>query len=466
MSRRSDELVNELLDGELDAAGRRELDALLAADPALVEEAAAQWRLHRMLPVVTRGSEGDHFVQGLRRALRPPSSRFRIRVQRDLRASRPRPSPRRRFPTWFGIVASLAVAFLVLWAAHRTQGGAPVLATIVSCPAGVVINGERVEASRAVGLVLGLDDVVATRTGESLWLGYADGTQIRLGPSTEIQLAVWPAPTLVPGRKQMRMHHGELAATVTRQPVGAAMLITTPQALVEVVGTEYALVADADSTRLETIHGAVTLTRRSDHASLTIAAGEYAVVRDGVDFSVRSVAVTAAEPTAIPLLGTLPETLLSFDFEDGVPSPVWVMGKLATGPSRRGNRFCLSGESNAASPWTKVKLDAGAGQVLFVYDPMVELSFDYWVDATVGSLDLYPLNESRSGSFGHVLIGLTHEAWTHAVVKLSELRTEDGSERMHAGDRVRQLSIQVGQQGGVLHVDNVKISRGAAKAGP
>lgn len=463
MSRRSDELVNELLDGELDAAGRRELDALLAADPGLVEESAVQWRLHRMLPVVTRGPEGDHFVQNLRRALRPASSRFRIRVQKDLRASRPRPPPRLRFPAWFGIAASLVVAFLVLWATHRTNGSTPLLAKIVSCPAGVVINGQRVEASRAIGLALKLDDVVSTKASESLWIGYADGTQVRLGASTEIQFAAWPAPTLVPGRKQVRMKHGELAASVAKQPPGASMLISTAQALVEVVGTEYALVADADSTRLETTRGAVTLTRWSDRASLTIAAGEFAVVRNGVDFSVRSAATTAPLPNAIPPGGALPEALLSFDFEDGIQPAGWIKGKVMTGPTRPGNRYCLSGEHDSAAPWTMVKLDAGADGTLFIYDSTVELSFDYWVDERVGSLDFYAWNDNQQDSFGsmdhHLPIpARSTRTWTRATVRLEGWHTPD-AKRMADGDRIRQLSIQAGQQGGVVLLDNMRLTR-------
>lgn len=447
MSDRADDLIHGLLDDELDADARRDLEAELAAQPELVAETAALWRLHRTLPVASRGSDGDRFVQGVRLALRPATGRFQPRVHAEIRRSRIR--ARMRSLILVAVAASLAAAGLVLWTTGGPSRSGEPLVRIVACPAGIMLNGRSVDAAQALTTAVRLDDTVSAAAGP-VTLVYADGTELRLGPASELQFAAWPAPELVPGRKQLRLQRGTLHARVTTQPAGRSLLVDTAQALTEVLGTEFSLAIAGEATRLELIHGSVAFTRHADRASVVVAAGQYAEARAGADLVAR------------PLV----DAVLSFDFEDGVLPAQWILGKVAPGPARAGNRFCLAGETDAAFPWTKVRLDAGPGEVLFEYEDGLELRFDYWVDERVKSLDVYPMNETRAGAFGHFITDLSVRTWAQATIVLSDLRTEQ-SVRLQPGDRIRQFSIQIGQQGGgILLVDNVRFIRRPAIGPP
>jgi ferric-dicitrate binding protein FerR (iron transport regulator) len=338
-----------------------------------------------------------------------------------------------------GLAAALLIACGAMWISQSASDPQTALARISSCSAEILINGSRTQAAQALGAFVRRGDSVSTATGTAA-LVYPDGTQMRLKPDSAIRFSAGPSPALVPERKQLTLMYGGLSARVAKQPDGKSMLIATTKAMVEIVGTEFTLGCDGDSTRLEVTHGLVRLTRLSDGVALDVGAGKYAVARDGAELIAHAAGV-----------------LWSFDFEDGILPAVWTSGKVEAGPARTGNQFCLVGDTSL--PWIKVQLSAKPDENLWVHENGIELNFDYWVDDGVETLDFYVWNTTQNGSFGFFFLSeLQRRTWTHATVSIDGWRTED-HRLLKPGDKISELSIQPGQEGGLIYVDNVRITR-------
>jgi|GEM_PF-3447932 hypothetical protein len=114
--------------------------------------------------------------------------------------------------------------------------------------------------------------------------------------------------------KLVELEQGTISASVTPQHNGA-MVIRTPLASIEVVGTEFSLAASAEQTDVRVTEGRVKMTRSSDGESVVIAKGKRAVT----DTQSASVVVESASP--------VPDTW-DEAFESGVPSD-WRRGGFA-----------------------------------------------------------------------------------------------------------------------------------------
>src|SRR4029077_9768073 len=75
------------------------------------------------------------------------------------------------------------------------------------------------------------------------------------------------------GRRVVALARGTLTATVTKQSAGRSLVVTTPQAEVTVVGTQFALTILPESVRLEVLEGRVLMKRLPDGASVGVSAG-------------------------------------------------------------------------------------------------------------------------------------------------------------------------------------------------
>jgi RNA polymerase sigma-70 factor (ECF subfamily) len=164
----------------------------------------------------------------------------------------------------------------------------------------------------------------------------------------------------------------------------------------------------------------------------------------------RPTATAVAPPVTLASTGSV---IMSFDFEDGIQHAVWSSGIVEVGPPRPGNRFCLAGEDNAEL-LSKVKLEAGEGNLLFEFVPGMTMTFDYWVEDGIYSIDFYGWNDSEKNSFGdsNILVS-DHGTWVHASVSL------DAFSFVEEGDRVRNIVLQASQKNGAMYIDNLKFTR-------
>jgi hypothetical protein len=133
---------------------------------------------------------------------------------------------------------------------------------------------------------------------------YWDGSTLEL-IATQGTARVWLCrtlnfPTLVKAGmlgKRVSLETGILDASVARQSANEPMILATPQAEIEVLGTKFRLTVAGDSTRLDVYEGRVQLTRRSDGKSVVVSSQEYIVAGRAGELSVRP---GAAKPPEQP----------------------------------------------------------------------------------------------------------------------------------------------------------------------
>ena len=143
-------------------------------------------------------------------------------------------------------------------------------------------------------------DTIRTRGAQSaVIVVYADGTRLTLVGDTDVTCADT-------GHKSVVVHQGTLAAAVKPQPKGSPMLLATPAAQVQVVGTQFVVEALRNQTDLSVTEGSVRLIRVSDGKTVDVPSGK------------RLLAANRSE-LAIEDIPQPPDTW-DLDFEDGLPA--------------------------------------------------------------------------------------------------------------------------------------------------
>ena len=92
------------------------------------------------------------------------------------------------------------------------------------------------------------------------------------------------------GQKELRLKRGRFSASVVPQPAGKPMLIHTPAADLEVVGTQFDVEAGPESTMLYVREGRVQIRRVSDGKAVDVPAGYRVVTTSDGDMLPRFVA--------------------------------------------------------------------------------------------------------------------------------------------------------------------------------
>jgi|GEM_PF-3606177 ferric-dicitrate binding protein FerR (iron transport regulator) len=167
-------------------------------------------------------------------------------------------------PWWRAMAVRWAAAALILvllGAAARfglRQGAGPGILGVASLvPAragggGSVHHPDHRQEPLRIGQVLGQDDAIEVEDGASVELR---------APGEATTFALEGAASLVvrttPQGMRLRLEHGELTAEVAHQPPGRQVMIGTPQATVEVVGTRFVVAASAERTSVDVDDGRV-----------------------------------------------------------------------------------------------------------------------------------------------------------------------------------------------------------------
>ncbi|HXG12575.1 MAG TPA: FecR domain-containing protein [Gemmataceae bacterium] len=185
---------------------------------------------------------------------------------------------RRRGAVALIAAAAVVLAVLALVLGRRPSGrDSEVLARLTS------VQGE-------VCLVTVSGEVRAAREGEELPPGqvvqvgdegsyatvrYPDGTELQLSPETVLRLEAGGVE--LPVGKRVFLQAGLVEADVVRQPEDRPMILSTPHAIIRVLGTRFCSAALAEATRVETEEGQVQLTRLSDGQSVVVEKNRFAV---------------------------------------------------------------------------------------------------------------------------------------------------------------------------------------------
>ncbi len=307
------------------------------------------------------------------------------------------------------------------------------VAVLERCDGDVQVDGGRGRQARTLFAGQGLS---TSGPGSRAVVRFPDGTRMELGEKTQIAALADRAGAQGVG-KWVDLARGSVMIEAARQAPERAMLIATPHGDARIVGTSFRLAVEPDATRLDVAEGRVRLSRSG--TAIDVPGGHFALAGAGVELAAR------------PLPGRIAEPVLRFGFEDGRLPKAFDTGSLERGPGRDGDRFCVAG------PLVKI---SAAGQGLFPYAEDLVLSFDYWAEDSVRTLDLHMWSRTLQATVNATIWNAARERWTHLVVPLNDLvRTESGRTlRFKPGEAVPNLWIAPGQPG-KIYLDNLEIIR-------
>ncbi|MBN1675694.1 MAG: FecR domain-containing protein [Kiritimatiellae bacterium] len=228
-------------------------------------------------------------------------------------------SRRRRIQAAALIAASVLIAMLGAWL-WRVPRAAPDMLARVRAPSGTVVVARGAAQRSAVPeMALAAGDVLRTGARGRVTVAYPDGSSLCLRPETEVVLGVTaeaivrmqnvlapaaaaspPVPDVLRGADSAVGHvfvrEGGVVAKLARRPASvASVLLATPNAVVEVVGTTLELSVAPYWTRVDVTQGRARLTRLRDGRRAELAAGQYAVVAAGLALSARPIAAPRSD---------------------------------------------------------------------------------------------------------------------------------------------------------------------------
>ncbi len=135
-----------------------------------------------------------------------------------------------------------------------------------------MVGGSGTGASLAVGDAI-VPGATAVEPGASVSVVWTDGTLVAtMSPSRWSWLAS--------DRIALQLHAGHITVEAAEQPAERPLIITSPHALVEVLGTRFAVAVGEASSTVTVEEGRVSVTRRGDGAVVVVGAGQTAVVGD------------------------------------------------------------------------------------------------------------------------------------------------------------------------------------------
>ena len=167
-------------------------------------------------------------------------------------------------------------------------------------------------------------------------------TRLKIGAEAEFGVV-----TAFPD-KQLKLTAGKLHASVARQSASHPMLIRTPTAKAEVLGTKFEMSATKERTEMSVTEGRVLIARTDDESGVVVEASQSATVRATEPVDVRT-------PPVAELLGTGLLARWSFD-ESGADSSghghdLKISGEVAWGAGHSGGALDLhAAKVEAESP--------------------------------------------------------------------------------------------------------------------
>ena len=353
------ELLERFLEdrASLSEAEARELTAWLEVNPEALGELRAQLAMDELL---SRRADEERavFVARVKQALPTPiaaentaSEPFIATVLRRLGLGAHASHPSRSSHPWLLWAAGGCAALLAAMAFFFLRPEPP-RAVLATATGDVRVWREQQTLPGKAGFVLRAGDWLLTGPGGTAEVQFP-GETTRLTIGAEAEFGVVSA---LPD-KQLKLTAGTLRASVARQSASHPMLIRTPTAKAEVLGTKFELNATKLRTQMTVEEGRVLIARTDDESGVVIEARQ-------------SATVTATEPVAVaipPVGRSLDAGLLAYwTFDEGA-------GRSAADASGQGHALTLSADGAWGDGHRGRALDLHAAQV-DVLSPRLELA--------------------------------------------------------------------------------------------
>lgn len=267
------EALARLIEGEAEPADEALIERALRADPALSTALRQQLQLDELLRQEALG-DGDDFAAavGQRIAAGADAETFEQRVAAAVTGG---VRKRRFFGSWLALVAASAVLLSVgvWWFRGRDEAPAVELARVSGA---VSWSNESGDWKSGLGSGTPLDGGTLTVEGETSTaaLLFRDGTRVALNGDAELTFSD-------EAQKRLRCARGSLWASVAPQPRDQPMLLRTPTAEIEVLGTVFSVDAQATSTSVSVERGRVRVRRLDNPEVIEVEADQKVVVTAG-----------------------------------------------------------------------------------------------------------------------------------------------------------------------------------------
>jgi hypothetical protein len=318
-----DSLLSDLGDERLDADGRLALEELLKSEPEArdhyIRFMALCSDLHDAAAMTLSAEDAESAYDG-----EADVTPFLPGVDAD-HGERGVNSLGRWWPVWAvsgAIAVALAIgAGLTWWPPSQDDDTIPRSATIVGrldqLSGEVAVDGQNLGAPAAVGREIFSGQEVSTRGPDAhATIRLSDGSVLALSGDTRL---AFPQDDT----DRVDVKRGNLVADVQPRPADQPLVICTPEAIVQVLGTRLSVSREPKRTHVAVLNGEIRVTRLSDGREISLEPGQATKVSPETDL----------RPTPIQ---TVPDHW-SLDFNEGLPRG-WQTGQLVFDDLPEGSR--------------------------------------------------------------------------------------------------------------------------------
>lgn len=176
----------------------------------------------------------------------------------------------RRFAIPLSVAAALAVIFggANYWTRLQTT------AVITEVKGAAVVARNGADLSAQIGMKIRPSDRLSVAPASQMMLRYHDNSTITLAADSSASLLQHATA------KRLRMERGRMEAQVSAQYAGNPMIVYTPNAAAQAIGTRFALNCSSGRSELEVTGGSVRFMRLVDNRSVNVGSTSYAVVAE------------------------------------------------------------------------------------------------------------------------------------------------------------------------------------------
>ncbi len=282
-------LIHRFLDGGCSEAELAELEARIKSDSAAAETFARMTRLHASLTSLHQQVEADRsFAERLHQGTGDAFARSENAGETRPGTETDRAAFRRHWSVVSRAAAVIAATVLIGMLVLRepeTTIAAP-LVTLHDVSGNVLVesvNDAKGPRQASAGMSIAAGTKITTSGSQSVaTLSYQDSTEVLVAGDSTVQFGVGhteKSERANDGSKRLTVGHGTVSITVEQQPAGHPLILHTPVARIEVLGTEFSLATSERVTDLHVAEGRVKLIRERDGKSLVVSEGKRAVAR-------------------------------------------------------------------------------------------------------------------------------------------------------------------------------------------
>ena len=238
-----DDLLEKVLNGELDRADHKRLQAELKKN----EEARTKFVQATMVDSMLEAE-----LAPIRRVMQVSKLLDDQQAQQFAHNDRVKARQRRR-TMFIGLAAAASIALFAILTIRAERPSA--LATVTVTSPGAIVEHQGRQIPLSVGMTIEANDrvLVPGQTDAEVALAYEDGTTVRIDRDSSVLLREYRGRQ----EKDLKLEVGSAYFDVAPQPLNQPLTVHTRGAVAKVIGTKLTLETNSALTRLKVLEGTV-----------------------------------------------------------------------------------------------------------------------------------------------------------------------------------------------------------------